>query len=94
MTKLKWENADQYEQDPGAVVSVPDTTGAWTPPEERRRKAIERTQERRDRHVRSELHDFGLLREGLQTKIRRREDLGLPLSDWEKRTLYGRCQSR
>jgi hypothetical protein len=63
VTKRKWERADHYELDPGAVVDVLELTrpSRWVPPIERARREAERAEERRALHERSEHHDLGLM---------------------------------
>jgi hypothetical protein len=89
MTKLRWDKADEYVPDPGAVVEVeePIRPERWTPPQERQRKKEERARRDRERRERSEKHDLDLFIAGQLRRIRAKEDRGEPLSAWDKLVL-------
>jgi hypothetical protein len=87
MTKLNWDKANRYERDPGSVVDVPESTERWTTPEERKRRVAERADKNRELCRKSEEHDFQLLISGQLREIQRKQDLGIPLSGWDKLTL-------
>lgn len=87
MTKLRWDKADRYEPDPGAVVEVPDTTRPCTPPDERKRREAERAAERRAQRERSERRDLALMTANLVAGIRRKQARGIPLSGLDRLVL-------
>ena len=84
MTKLNWDKADRYERDLGSVVDVPKSTERWTTPEEKKLNELERAKRNRDLRRRSEEHDHKLVVDGLMKEIRRKKDLNIPLSGWDK----------
>lgn len=94
MTKLRWDKADEHQQDPGAVVKVQEAMRPerWTPPQERELKRAERARTNLELRQRSEEHDRQLLEAGLGQRIRARLASGelvsalemLFLKRWEK----------
>lgn len=74
MTKLKWEKADEYCSDPGAVVEVPEITRPIKAvgPNEREFKRKARAERTRQLQLQSEQHDKELLEAGLERRIRAR----------------------
>lgn len=94
MTKRKWEKADQYVADPGAVIELPELRQPerWTSPAERKRRADERLQRNRELKKRSEKHDQELAIRPVLDSIRRKEDSAIPLDPIEKLILKIRGQ--
>lgn len=86
MTKFRWERADEYQQDPGAVVEVPDLTHptGWIGPREKERRIAERAKRNRALKESSEQHDMDLLRQGLVRRIMAKEARGEELSPFEQ----------
>jgi hypothetical protein len=85
MTKLRWDKAHEYQQDPGAVVDVSAATPPerWTSPQQRERKKAERAERDRQLCERSEEHDRELLAAGLERQIRASRASGEALSPLE-----------
>lgn len=80
MTKLNWDRAGQYVQDPGSVVEVPEITRPIAPPlteKERERKRAKRAKRDRKLLERSE-------RIRQEQIARKKEALGIPISSWAK----------
>jgi hypothetical protein len=82
MVKLRWDKADEYHPDPGAMIDPPEPTtpSRWVGPRERDRRNAELAKERRELEERSEQHDLDLLKLGLERRIRYSEERGIPLS--------------
>jgi hypothetical protein len=87
MTKMRWDKADHYEPDPGAVVEVPVTTRPLTPPDELKRREAARAAERRALRERSERRDMALYKANVVAMIRRKQARGVPLSGLDRLVL-------
>jgi hypothetical protein len=86
MTKLRWDKADEYEPDPGAMIEAPEPAipSRWVGPDEQRRRHAEAAKKRQELRERSEQHDRELLTRGLERRIRDKQDCGIPLSGLER----------
>lgn len=86
MTKLRWDKADQYEPDPGAVVDVPESTrpSRWIPPQERARTDAERVKKGRELRERSQQHDLDLVMARGLKRVLEKQARGEPLGFFDR----------